>query len=228
MKTSRQQILDIIQVQRVATVGELSQVLHMTQANVRRHLAILQEQGRVVVAGRLPAQGKGRPAQIFAPSEQTLGDNLDLLSSAMLAEFCPASDENAPADRLKHIARRLAAEMRADVQPDHQDLSDQKETSVGIGETRPTKSTSLTKRLYQAIQSLNQRHYQARWEARASGPHLLLGHCPYTTILERHPELCQMDAVLLEDLVGEKVEHIARLARNSRGMTFCIFRVREK
>jgi predicted ArsR family transcriptional regulator len=226
MKTSRQQILDFVLLHRVATVAELSQVLHMTEANVRRHLAILEEQDRVEMVGYRPAHGKGRPAQIFAPSEQTLGDNLDLLSSVLLAELSQIGAEGISTPTLRRVAGRLAAEMSVNSQFD-QTLSSHQDGLDGDRKTAAVKSSSLTKRLFQAVQALNQCRYQARWEAHSEGPRLLLGHCPYAAILEKHPELCRMDAYLLEDLVGENIEQTARLARNSRGMTFCIFHIKE-
>jgi predicted ArsR family transcriptional regulator len=227
MKTSRQQILDFILLHRVATVAELSRVLHMTEANVRRHLAILEEQDRVEVVGHRPPQGKGRPAQIFAPSELTLGDNLDLLSNALLAEFSQVGGDGIPINWLRRVAERLATEMSVNASPHKHDPPIESEKPDETGSDSATRSGSLTSRLFQAVQSLNQRHYQARWEAHSDGPRLLLGHCPYAAILEKHPELCRMDAYILEDLVGTSLEQVAKLARNSRGMTFCIFRIRE-
>jgi predicted ArsR family transcriptional regulator len=86
---------------------------------------------------------------------------------------------------------------------------------------------SLTHRLYQAIQRLNQMGYQARWEAHSEAPRLLLGHCPYAAILSKHPELCQMDAYLLEELMGVPADQIKKLAQDSRGARYCLFIARK-
>jgi predicted ArsR family transcriptional regulator len=117
--------------------------------------------------------------------------------------------------------------MSANAPSDQQSPSLEHDRPDKNGRTAATRPGSLTKRLSQTIQVLSQHHYQARWEAHSDGPRLLLGHCPYAAILEKHPELCRMDAYILEELVGTSVEQVARLARNSRGMTFCIFRIRE-
>ena len=50
----------------------------------------------------------------------------------------------------------------------------------------------LAKRLNHTVEKLNQMNYHARWEAGPEGPRILLGHCPYALILEKHPELCRM------------------------------------
>jgi predicted ArsR family transcriptional regulator len=88
------------------------------------------------------------------------------------------------------------------------------------------KPRHLTLRLAALAQRLNELHYQARWEARASGPIVLLENCPYAAIIDLHPELCQMDAALLEEMLGSQVEQRARLERDRRGGRFCMFQVK--
>jgi predicted ArsR family transcriptional regulator len=67
---------------------------------------------------------------------------------------------------------------------------------------------------------MSEMNYQARWEAGAEGPRLILGQCPYTAIIEKHPELCKMDAAMLTDLLGRNVELRTKLS------PFCVFSVR--
>jgi len=59
-------------------------------------------------------------------------------------------------------------------------------------------SQPLAKRLNLAIEKLNQMNYHARWEAGSEGPRIIFSHCPYAAILQKHPELCQMDQALLK------------------------------
>jgi predicted ArsR family transcriptional regulator len=66
-------------------------------------------------------------------------------------------------------------------------------------------------------------HYQARWEAGAEGPHIILGHCPYAVIIENHPELCKMDKAILSGLLGGQVEQLAKLEEGAGGLPFCAF-----
>ena len=83
----------------------------------------------------------------------------------------------------------------------------------------------LTQRLYRAIQKLNRRNYQARWEAHTTAPRLILGNCPYKTIIDQHPELCQLDAVILESLLDKPAYQLTKLAPDARGVPFCVFQV---
>ena len=74
-----------------------------------------------------------------------------------------------------------------------------------------------------AIERLNELHYQARWEASAAGPRLIMGHCPYAAIVADHPELCRMDAFLLETRLNASVEQIAKLQLSEKSLPFCAF-----
>jgi len=68
------------------------------------------------------------------------------------------------------------------------------------------KSQPVAKQLSLVVEKLNQMNYHARWEAGAAGPRIIFGHCPYAAIVENHPELCQMDAGLLLNLLGRVVD----------------------
>jgi predicted ArsR family transcriptional regulator len=81
----------------------------------------------------------------------------------------------------------------------------------------------LMRRLVSTVERLNGMHYQARWEAGAEGPRIVLGHCPYGTVIEKHPELCQMDGALLAKLLGGEVRQTAKLEKGAGGLPYCVF-----
>jgi predicted ArsR family transcriptional regulator len=64
-------------------------------------------------------------------------------------------------------------------------------------------------------------NYHARWEAGSQGPRLIFGHCPYAALIGKHPELCRMDAALLEKLMGEAVTQMFKIGRE--GSSVCVF-----
>lgn len=78
----------------------------------------------------------------------------------------------------------------------------------------------LAKRLNLVVEKLNQMNYHARWEAAAEGPRLIFGHCPYAAIIEKHPELCVMDAALLKELLGQAAKQLTTIRVGSKS---CIF-----
>jgi predicted ArsR family transcriptional regulator len=81
----------------------------------------------------------------------------------------------------------------------------------------------LAKRLNLTIEKLNQMNYHAHWEAGPEGPRILFGHCPYASIIEKHPELCQMDQAMLKKLMGQPALQILRTG--IEGSTVCVFAI---
>ena len=79
----------------------------------------------------------------------------------------------------------------------------------------------LAKRLNLTVEKMNGMNYHARWEAGSEGPRIIFAHCPYGAILEKHPELCQMDEAMLKDLMGQPARQITRTGKE--GSTVCVF-----
>jgi predicted ArsR family transcriptional regulator len=179
MKSTRQQILELLKNRSDLTAGELSRALMLTQADVRHHLANMVEEGLLVITGHHRSGYRGRPARQYCLAAIALKNNYDLLSSALLS----ASLESLPQSEQTNLLRRVATAL--------------------VGEVKP--SGPLTQRLIQATGRLNELGYKSRWEAHIDAPRLILGRCPFATLLSQHPELCHLDAYLLEILLGESV-----------------------
>jgi len=79
----------------------------------------------------------------------------------------------------------------------------------------------IARRLNASIEKMNQMNYHARWEAGPQGPRLIFGHCPYAALIEKHPELCQMDEALLEQLMGDAVTQLFKIGKD--GSSLCVF-----
>jgi predicted ArsR family transcriptional regulator len=198
--TTRLRILDHFRKYQTASVRELSQFMGMTGANIRHHLAVLEENDLIEIVGQR-AEGRGRPRYIYGLSRRVQGDGLDTLAGILLETFLGhATDEV-----LESSLRTLAAQLAGGV-------------DTGI---------PIMKRLTRTVLHLNTMHYQARWEASAAGPRLILGHCPYAAIIEFHPELCRMDTYLLQTSLGLPVELVAKLQLSDKGLRFCSFQMSE-
>lgn len=195
--TARQKVLNYIVEQRSTTVEELSKVFRVTPANIRHHLAILTRQGSVQVIGTRSSIHKGRPVKIYCSRQELERNNLEFLSDALLCTLTNSS---------------LQKENRYIGQ-----IVDQMRSRFKIDLTNPTR------RLYSAIQALNRMNYLAHWEAHIENPRIMLGHCPYQPILENHPELCAVDKLLLENLVGSPVRLVERQTTSPNGLPQCIF-----
>lgn len=74
----------------------------------------------------------------------------------------------------------------------------------------PAANQPMTRRLAGLVLKLNEMHYQAHWEAGADGPRVFLGRCPYSKVIEGHPELCKMDAAMLEEALERSVARLVK------------------
>ena len=210
MKTSRERMLDYINSQHSVTIAELAGSLHTSEANVRHHLAILMDSGLVQVTGERRPIGKGRPTRLFGPASHILGSGVDALAEALLVEIGKLLPRDQHKVLLEQAARQIARSIGLPENPQP-------------GTTRVTPPTA--QRLTDIARQLSEHHYRARWEARPDSPRMILGHCPFSTIIDAHPELCILDAHLLAALTGSPVEQTARLLDDGRGGHYCSFRL---
>lgn len=197
---TRLRIIDHLRKHQTASALELSKALDTTRANIRHHLAILETNDLIEMIAQRREGGRGRPVMVYGLSRHVLGDGLDELSAALMAEWLGGLSDREREAGLRSLAQRLAGPVSELPVP-------------------------MAKRLNQAVERLNQMHYQARWEASAAGPRVVLGHCPFSAVIERCPELCRMDVHLLEMLLNVNVQQTAKLEMGARGEKFCMFHV---
>jgi len=199
--TARQKVFAYLKKQHSASAVQIGHALNMSVANIRHHLSILLSDGRIVMSEEIKKEGRGRPVKFYRLSESLLGDNLALLNDALLTEWLrnlsPAKREGS----LHTLAKALVSRMG-----------------------QSSSQVPIAKRLAGVIAKLNEFHYQSHWEAGVEGPRVLFAHCPYAAVIEKHPELCKMDAAILESLLGGDVRQIAKLERG--GAPACVFVVK--
>lgn len=200
MKTTRQRVLEYLRNKPGASALEISRALALTPANIRHHLRILLDEGAIQISAERASGERGRPTLLYSLAQQARAHNLGGLASALLSVLTQAGGEEGRLRMLDEVAQQMAGQPEAG-------------------------AAHLTSRLNACIRHLNELNYQARWEAHVHGPRLILGHCPYAAILPDHPELCQIDAFLLQRLLGVAVAQIAKLAPHPQGGRVCIFRV---
>jgi len=210
MRTARQRIFDYIRSHRLVTAGDISKGLGMTRANAHHHLDILINQELVQVVGKKPSKNRGRPATLYGLSRHSQGENLDRLADALLTEF-----NRSPITEDRESFFRIIAGL----------IVEKTMQETGIFSQRE-EGTLITRRLRDAIMHFNSWNYHARWEAHADSPQIILGNCPYLSILPSHPELCELDRYLIEILVSSPAEQLAKRTPDERGIPFCQFRLK--
>lgn len=202
--TARQKILALIGRRGGASAAQIARALDMSAPAVRHHLAILRRDGRIVHDRLEPKRGRGRPEKVYRLSDRLLGENFASLSDALLDTWLGQLPASKREPALRSVGEKLA---------------------VGAGAV--DRSLAASRRMVELTDRLNQLNYRAGWEAGASGPRVLLGHCPYAAIIGRHPELCAVDAAFLAKMAGAQVEQLAKLDPNAGGPTHCVFALQE-
>ena len=200
LKSTRQQILELLSKQDQVSAAEISRVLSVTQADVRYHLVRMVEEGLILIEKPKYSGRRGRPARRFSLASKSKQNNFDILTRALLRSLQEQYTEQESGQLLVNIARKIP------------------------GEFKP--GGSLGKRLVQAVDQLNLQNYQARWEAHADAPRVMFDRCPFAALRSDFPELCILDTYLLENYLDEKISQVESSAHLADG--FCQFNISQK
>lgn len=207
MHAVRKHILKILKEEGGATVAELAQEIEMAPVSIRHHLDILQGDNLICVDRLKRKGGVGRPQQIYALTSEanTLFPN-DFAS--LTANLVRQLKQVLPPSEVEHAFTAIAHTMA------------QEAPFTGPGQD------DFEAHLDRVIGYLNDHGYLARWERVEDGgepSYLLHKHnCPYAGVSSEHPELCQMDQQLVDELVGGQCERTQSMAGEERCCTYRI------
>src|SRR5574340_1423294 len=199
---TREKILTLLQHSPNLTAAEISRALRVTRHDIRYHLKALLAQGSITQMPAPPRYGGtpvGRPASVYQLTAAARPDLTDRLADILLEM---GSNSPSPSAFLDDLSSRLVP-----------------------GEPLEPVQTHLPQRLNASIQIINQHPYQARWEAHSAGPQVIFGNCPFSSIIEKHPELCQVDCKIIENLTGLRAVQIRKIDLSSPSSAVCIFRL---
>lgn len=199
-KSTRQRILDLLSNQDQINAAEISRAISVTQADVRYHLSRMVEEGLILIAKPKHTGHRGRPARRYTLISKLRQDNFELFTRALLISVRNTTSVEESNKLLQDTAIQIA------------------------GEVEP--GGPLGTRLVQAVDQLNLHNYQARWEAHANAPRVIFDRCPFASLRPEFPELCQLDAELLSNLLDEPVTQINSNAHLSDG--YCLFNISQK
>ena len=207
MHAVRKNILEILKEMGGATVAELAERLDMAPVSVRHHLDILQGDALIRV-GRVERNGAvGRPQQFYvltAEAATLFPDNFAALAAGLVRQM----KGYLTPDQLQCAFHALAHDIAAE-----SDLADWDQLPLEM-------------RLERVTAFLNQRGYLARWEENshgAGGGYLLHKYnCPYSGVSGEHRELCVMDQMLIDELVGRQCRRTHSVAEHANCCTYAI------
>ena len=198
---ARRRILDYVAQHPGAEAAHIARALGSTSPAVRYHLAILRAEGRVEMAAGPRRAGRGRPRLGYRASEAITGNSLAMLAEHLLAAWPAGRGQGRSESQLVPVLARMLSEHLRSAQP----------------ESPAARSLALL------VDDLNHLHYRARWEAGSEGPRMIFDHCPYAAVVDRHPELCRMDARSIGAIMHADVQQKAKIDPSGRGARSCVF-----
>lgn len=74
-----------------------------------------------------------------------------------------------------------------------------------------------------AISWLNSCNYQAKWEARQSGPCVILHNCPYRSLLPEFLDICQLDHHIINIITGYSISTLTHKKLADGQIRSCVF-----
>ncbi len=203
MQSVRKHILEILKERGGASVAELAEELGMAPVSVRHHLDILQGQGLIAVSHMRRRRSVGRPQQIYTLTEAAL-DHFPNNFRELTNEILEGVKEVTTPEQLREVFRRIALRTAEEAPP-------------------PREGQSFEERLSEIAAFLERKGYLPRWERDSEGRYLFhIINCPYAGVSERHPELCQMDEMLAQTLLGSAPKRLSRLADGDLRCTYLI------
>lgn len=203
MKSTRDQIREMLASRGEATVGDIARELNLNQANIRRHLEVMRAEALVDV--RIQRRGVGRPTYVYSLTER-------------------AEEQSAHYPRLvNRMVRSLATLPDGGQEVLAQVFESVAEDIAGAHRPKVT-GGSLAERVAQTSEALRDEGIVDHWRRDADGYHLMNSACPYRKAAEITDAPCHADHRTVELLVGVPVVQVSRMVD---GHATCEYVVRE-
>lgn len=204
MQKTRQQILDVINHKKQATVNEIVEELQhlrgdqITAVTVRHHLNLLQKENYITCPEIRHKNRPGRPQHVYILTEKAhnhLPSNYKMLTTHIIEEV----RKSLPPQQVNVIFEGIADEM---------------------AQTAQIPNLPIEERFGLVIEYLNDIGYDATWEKQDDGYMLYTSNCPYHDIAQHDETLCHMDHRLIASLVGITPRSTSRI---SQGESVCSY-----
>jgi len=182
MQSTRQEILEILKIERTATVEDLASRLELTPMTIRHHLNVLQAQNLVTATKVRRSQKVGRPRLIYTLTEaadQLFPQNYGDLARRIVTELKETVGKEETCAIFRRVAKRLATQAPP-----------------------PVPGQSFEDRLNQVTRFLEGQGLLTRWQKTDRGYVFINANCPYRRVAQEHGETCEMDVTLITELLG--------------------------
>ena len=178
---TRQEILELLRRRGQMTAAELSDFLHIGAVGIRQHLALLERDGLVCIAG--VRRGVGRPSHLYT------------LTPAAESLF-PKRYDRLVMDALAFIEARGGQEAIDQLFADRQHALAEQYAPRLAGKSRANQVAELA-----AI--LNEQGYMCDWEELPDGSFVLSEHnCPVECVAHSYRQACAHELMLYQEILG--------------------------
>jgi len=202
----RARIVGFLREREQATVAELAGLLDISEVAIRRHLAVLEDEG-FVASRSVRQEGRGRPAahyELTQDAQALFPHRYDRLASEVL-DFL--SEEHGRAGLRAFLRWRLARE------------------TAGLAEA--VTAEDLHERLRQLAAALSDAGFAATVERDDDGFRLVQNHCTIADVAKEHPEVCAYEAAAFSQVLGRDVT-LSRRDTLATGANACVCTVASK
>jgi predicted ArsR family transcriptional regulator len=202
MHDTRWTVLELIRTTPQPTVASLADSLKVSQITVRHHLATLQAEGLIQM--QPVREGVGRPKHIYSLTEaaQRYFPNQ---YHALVEGLLDTLKTTLPAEQVNHILDSMAAKVAS------------KYHTVPVGGT-------LEQRLQHLVAILGEEGFMAEIREAGDGSGKVLAelNCPYQYVGQRHREVCRIDRLLIEQVLGQEVQQTSCILNGDHCCTFSL------
>ena len=181
------------------SVATLAAELGLSEVAIRRHLAVLEEED-LVVGETVRRPGPGRPGTIYRTTERA-------------ARLFPDRTAELANELLDFLTDRLGPEAVREFFRWRQERVKARYANALAG------TGGRDDQVARLADLLSEDGFPSTVQADGGGLALTQGHCAIREIAEAHPEVCQVEAEMFEDLLGVGVSRSLTLAR---GATHCV------
>lgn len=183
-----------------ASVHELSQVLGMSPVSIHYHLNVLQREG--LIEPQAVRRSIGRPHYVYSlcdSARELFPQSYHRLADRLLDELKARLSVQEISDLFARIAKDIAAE-----------------------HSPALEGKTLGQKVQVLVELLGEEGFLARAE-RVGGQFKLTQYgCPYYYVVERHPEVCQLDLNLISETLLATVEREGCVLHGDDVCTFVV------
>ncbi len=175
-QTTRQSVLDTLQERGSATVNDLADAVGLKPISVRHHLNTLLAEGLVQIEQQ--RQGVGRPRHLYRLTEaghSQLPQKYHLLAGRLLDHLKGALPPETVEGFLRDLGAQVGEGVRAEI--------------VGL---------PIDEQLQHLVEALSLEGFMAQWERDGDVIRLTEHHCPYSLVVQHHPEICTFDQTIIQ------------------------------